>query len=149
MRVDFYGLAFETPRVTFFLRSPWRSSHLEHRLFDAVRGLPRVEPEEAPDELRLHLTDPKTWRAALQATTRVLKGWEEEADPASEKRSWRWMLEADANHAGYDHQGELASLWAFLRLSLDRGGVEDPEKGEDVDLDGFGVQVHGTGEREA
>jgi hypothetical protein len=75
MRVDFYGLAFETPRVTFFLRSPWRSSHLEHRLFDAVRGLPRVEPEEAPDELRLHLTDPKTWRMALQATTRVLKGW--------------------------------------------------------------------------
>ena len=80
---------------------------------------------------------------------RVLKGWEEEADPASEKRSWRWMLEADANPAGYDHQGELVSLWAFLRLSLDRGGVDDPEKGEDVDLDGFGVQIHGASDGEA
>jgi hypothetical protein len=143
MRVDFFGLAFEAPRVTFFLRSPWRSSHLEHRLFDAVQNLPRAEREQVPDELRVHITDPKTWRSALQATTRVLKGWEEEADPASEKRSWRWMLEADANAAGYDHQGEPASLWCFVRLSLDRGGLGEPDKGEDVDLDGFGVQIHG------
>ncbi len=143
MRVDFYGLAFESPRVTFFLRSPWRASHLEHRLFDAVRTLPRVELEQAPDELRVHITDPKTWRSALQATTRVLKGWEEEADPGGEKRSWRWMLEADANAAGYDHQGEPVSLWGFLRLGLDRGGLGEPDKGEDVDLDGFGLQIHG------
>ena len=99
MRVDFFGLAFEAPRVTFFLRSPWRSSHLEHRLFDAVQNLPRVEREEAPEELRVHISDPKTWRSALQATTRVLKGWEEEADPGGEKRSWRWMLEAAAVQA--------------------------------------------------
>ena len=51
MRADFYGLAFETPRVTVFLRSPWRSSYLEHRLFDAARGLPRVEPEGARAEM--------------------------------------------------------------------------------------------------
>jgi hypothetical protein len=143
MRVELFGLAFETPRATFFLRSPWRASYLEHRLFEAVRGVARAEPEEAADELRVHVSDPKAWRAALQATTRVLKGWEEEADPASEKRAWRWMLEADANHAGYDHAGEPASLWGFVRLSLDRGGVGEPDKGEDIDLDWFGVQVHG------
>ena len=34
MRVDFYGLAFETPRVTFYLRSPWRAAALEHKLFE-------------------------------------------------------------------------------------------------------------------
>src|SRR5436190_1080146 len=38
MRVDFYGLTFETPCVTFYLWSPWRSSALEHKLFEAVRA---------------------------------------------------------------------------------------------------------------
>ena len=57
------------------------------------------------------------------------------------------MLEADVNAAGYDHQGEPVSLWGFLRLSLDRGGLEEPDKGEDVDLDGFGLQI--PGERSA
>ena len=52
MRVDFYGLAFETSRVTFYLWSPWRASALEHKLFDALRGLPRLQPEEGPDALR-------------------------------------------------------------------------------------------------
>ncbi len=33
MRIDFYGLVFETPRVTFYLWSPWRAAALEHRLF--------------------------------------------------------------------------------------------------------------------
>jgi hypothetical protein len=143
MRVEFYGLTFETPSVTFFLRSPWRGTFLEHRLFDAVRSLPRVEQEQAPDEVRIHVTDPKTWKAALQATTRVLKGWEEEGDPGREKRSWRWLLEADANHAGYDHAGEPVSLWGFVRVSLERGGLGEAEKGEDVDLDWFGIQIHG------
>jgi hypothetical protein len=39
--------------------------------------------------------------------------------------------------------GEKASLWAFLRLSIDRGGPTEAEKGEDIDLNGFGVQVWG------
>src|SRR5262249_38408225 len=46
MRVDLYGLAFETPRVSFHLWSPWRASALEHRLFEVVRNLPRVEAEK-------------------------------------------------------------------------------------------------------
>jgi len=145
MRVDFYGLAFETSRVTFYLWSPWRSMALEHRVFEGLRQLPRVEFEEGADELRLHIDDPKTCRSALQAVARVLKGWQEEADPGSERRSWRWLLEGDTDADGYDHSGEPVSLWGFLRVSLERGGPGEPDKGEDIDLEGFGMQVPGPG----
>src|SRR2546421_11468216 len=87
MRIDFYGLAFETPRVTFHLWSPWRAAALEHRLFEVIRALPRVTAESSPDEWRLHVADPKTWRAAVQAAARVLKGWQGEADPGRGRRS--------------------------------------------------------------
>ena len=141
MQLDFYGLAFETPQVTFHLWSPWRAAALEHRLFEAVRGLPRAQSEEIADEWRVLVTDPKTWRQALQALTRVLKGWQEEAEQGTEKRSWRWLLEADTDDHGYDHTGETVTLWGFLRVSLDRGGVDEPEKGEDIDLQGFGLRI--------
>jgi hypothetical protein len=138
---DFYGLSLETPRVTFFLWSPWRASALEHRLFEAIRQLPRTEAEQQPDELRLHVGDQKTARQALQAVARVLMGWQEEADPGTEKRAWRWLIEGDSDAAGYDPTGEPFGLWAFLRLSLERGGPGEPDKGEDLDLEGFGLQV--------
>jgi hypothetical protein len=143
MRVDFYGLAFETPHVTFHLWSPWRAAALEHRLFEAVRNLPRVEGEAGPDELTLHVRDPKTCRAAIQAVARVLKGWQEEADPGSERRSWRWLLEGDSDADGYDHNGEPTSLWGIVRVSLERGGPGEPDKGEDIDLEGFGMRILG------
>jgi hypothetical protein len=148
MRCDFYGLAFEAPRVSFYLWTPWRATALEHRLFDTLRGLPRVSVEEAADEWRLDVTDPRTLRSALQAIERVLKGWQEEADPGSEKRSWRWLLEGDTDAHGYDHTGAPASLWGLLRVSLDRGGVGEPEKGEDIDLEGFGLEIPGAGPSE-
>ena len=141
MRFDFYGLAFETPRVTFFLWSPWRATALEHRLFEAVKNVPRAELEKAADEWRLHLADPKAWRAAVQAVARVLKGWQEEADPGSERRSWRWLVEGDTDAHGYDHTGEVASVWLLVRVSLDRGAAGEPDKGEDIDLEGFSVRV--------
>ena len=141
MRIDFFGLAFETSQVTFHLWSPWRAAALEHRLYEAVRHLPRVQGEEDADEWRLRVSDPKTWRAALQAVTRVLKGWEEDADPGSERRTWRWLLEADTDANGYDHSGEPLTLWGFLRVSLDRGSPGEPDKGEDVDLQGFGLRI--------
>ena len=50
MRIDFHGLAFETPFVTFHLWSPWRAAALEHRLFEAVQAAVRSEPENLPDE---------------------------------------------------------------------------------------------------
>jgi hypothetical protein len=125
------------------LWSPWRAAALEHRLFEAVRALPRVEMEEGPDEARLHVDDAKTCRAALQSVSRVLKGWQEEADPGSERRSWRWLLEADTDTDGYDHTGEPVSIWGFLRVSLERGGPAEPDKGEDIDLEGFGLEVRG------
>ena len=141
MRVGFYGLVFETPRVTYYLWSPWRAAALEHRLLEAVQALPRTEVEEAPDEVRLHLSDPKTCKNSLQAVARVLKGWQEEADPGTERRGWRWLLESDTDADGYDHAGEPASLWGFLRLSLERGGPGEGDKGEDIDLQGFGLRI--------
>jgi hypothetical protein len=143
MRFEFYGLAFETPKVVFHLWSPWRATSLEHRLFDAMRQLPRAEQEDGPDERRVSVTDPKTCRSALQAISRVLKGWQEDADTGSERRTWRWLVEGDTDDAGYDHNGEPASVWAFLRLGLERGGIGDAEKAEDVDLDGFGLEITG------
>jgi hypothetical protein len=143
MRVEFYGLAFETSQVTFHLWSPWRAAALEHRLFDALRSLPRTEFEQTPAEWRLHVRDPKAWRAALQALCRVLKGWQEEADPGSERRSWRWLLEGDSDADGYDHAGEPATLWGFLRVSVEQGGPGEPDKGEDIDLEGFGLRIWG------
>lgn len=143
MRVDFYGLAFEAPRVTFHLWSPWRAAALEHRLCEVVGGLPRTEKESTPDELRIHVTDPKTLRAAFQAVARVLKGWQEEADPGSERRSWCWLLEGDTDADGYDHNGEPTSLWGFIRVTLERGGPGESDKLEHLDLEGFGMRVWG------
>ena len=67
---------------------------------------------------------------------------QEDADPGGERRSWYWLLEGDTDSNGYDHTGEPTSLWGFLRVSLDRGGPGEPEKGEDLDLEGFGFQIH-------
>jgi hypothetical protein len=144
MRIVFHGLHFETPCVTFYLWSPWRAAMLEHRLFEVVQRLPRVQVEQGPDERRIHLNDPKAWRTVLQGVSRVLKGWQEEAEHGGERRTWRWLLEADSDADGYDAFGEAVSLWGFLHLSLERGGPGEPEKGEDVDLQGFGFRIWGA-----
>ena len=146
MRINLFGLVMDAPRVTFFLWSPWRCSALEHRLFDALKTIPAARLEADPDEIRLHLVDPSSWKIALQHISRILKGWEEEANDVGkeERRSWRWLIEADVDANGYDMQGEKANFWAYLRLSLDRGGPGDPEKGEDIDLNGLGLCVWGS-----
>jgi hypothetical protein len=141
MRVEFYGLVFETPKVTFHLTTPWRGTALEHKLFDAIRNLPRVEAEEGSDEWRADVKDPKTWRAALQAVSRVMKGWQEDAGPGGERRAWRWLFEGDTDEHGYDYQGEPVSIWAFLRVSMDRGSPGEGEKFEDIDLEWFGLRI--------
>ena len=141
MRIDFHGLIFDTPHLSFYLWTPWRASAIEHRLFEAVRQAVHEEPEENPDELRIDIDDPKMWRAAMQAMVRVLKGWQEDADAGRERRAFRWLLEGDCDHHGYDALGEPLSLWIFLRLTLERGEPGEPERGEEVDLHGFGVRV--------
>ena len=148
MRIDFFGLTFDTPGVTFYIWSPWRATQLEHKLFEAVKEVPGAKLESDPDELRIEVTDPKGWKQAVQSLSRVLKGWQEEASDGGkeERRGWRWLLEADVDANGYDMQGEKASFWAYLRLSLDRGGPGDGEKGEDIDLNGLGLCVWGTQE---
>ena len=141
MRFEFYGMTFETPKVTFYLWTPWRASMLEHKLFDAVANLPNVEREQAGDEFAVHISDPKVVRTALVAVSRVLKGWQEEAEMGTDRRTWRWLMDGDTNADGYDHNGEEFCLWGVLRVSLDRAGPGETEKGEDVDLEGFGLRV--------
>ncbi|MBL8864985.1 MAG: hypothetical protein JNK93_05440 [Planctomycetia bacterium] len=149
MLVDLFGLTMETPGVTFYLWSPWRCSAIEHKLFESVVGLPNGKLEREPDEVRLHVSEAKAWKQAVQNMSRVLKGWQEEGvDANNEKRAWRWLIEADVDANGYDHKGEKAAFWLFLRLSMDRGGpAEDEEKAEDLDLNGFGVCVWGKDEK--
>ena len=142
MKVEFYGLAVDTLGVTFHLWSPWRCSELEHRLFEAVKSVPGAEFEVAADELSVHIDDPKQWKQANTHMARILKGWQEGATEAgSERRGWRWLIEADVDASGYDMQGEKAVFWAYVRLSLDRGGPGESEKGEDIDMNGFGVSM--------
>ncbi|MCE9533356.1 MAG: hypothetical protein K8T89_19855 [Planctomycetes bacterium] len=147
MRVELYGLLFETPEVSFQLWSPWRASAIEHKLFDAIRQLPQARIVSAPDELTAAFTDAKSVRSAILAVERILKGWQEEAsDSGSDRRTWRWLIEADTDSNGYDHAGERASLWAFLRLTLERSAPGETEKAiEDIDMNGFGMRI-GSGE---
>ncbi len=144
MRIELYGLGFDTPSVSFYLWTPWRAASLEVKCFEAVAKLSGLKVEKSAEELRVDLDDPKTWKQAIQAVARVMKGWQEEAEPGNEKRTWRWLLEADADADGYDHYGEKASLWGFLRVSLDRGNLAEGEKGEDLDMDNFGFRIWGS-----
>ncbi len=151
MRVDFYGLILESPGVTVYLRSPWRCTLLEHKLFEVVCTIPGVTVERQANEWRAYLSEPRLWQHALSHIARVLKGWQEEAADSTreERRRWRWMLEADVDASGYDLQGLRACFWAYLRLSIDYGGPADYDKeGEDIDLHGFEVCIWGNAEAE-
>ena len=149
MRVDLYGITFETSAVTFYLWSPWRSSALEHKLFDAIRLLPHAVFESTPDELRANVSEGKTVKQAILTVERILKGWQEEAsDGGTDRRTWRWLVEADTDPHGYDHNGDKASLFAFLRLTLERSAPGETDKGlEDIDLNGFGMRIMGGEEK--
>lgn len=146
MKVDLFGLTMDAPGVTVYLWTPWRCSLLEHKLFESLKGVPNTKFEIEPDEARLHATDTKAWRAILERLTRVLKGWQEEAsDAGTEKRSWRWLVEADVDANGFDYKGEKTAFWLFCRLTIDRTdpGNGHEEKFEDIDMEGFGICVWG------
>ena len=147
MRIDLFGLWMEAPGVTFYLWSPWRCSLLERKNVRGAKAVPNASVEPGTDEVRLHITEQKSWKVAIQNLSRVLKGWQEEASDAAkdERRAWRWLLESDVDASGYDMQGERASFWAYVRLVIDRGGPGE-EKGEDLDMNGFGVQIWGNHE---
>jgi hypothetical protein len=144
MQVGLYGLRFVTEKATFFLWSPWRATAIEHRIFEAIRQLPGATLQNEPDELRIDIEEEKTWKLAIKAVERVLKGWQEEAsDSNGDRRAWYWLMESDTDANGYDHAGEAAQLWGYLRLLLE-GPTEqngDPGKGEWIDLEGFGFKI--------
>lgn len=145
MQIDFYGMRFETPRVTCYLWMPWRATALEHRIFTAVRKLPDAVVETEKHDEHIHITDESLWEQTFHVVSRVLLGWQEDAVTAEERRSWRWVLEGNTDNHGFDHTGEPASVWLFLRLSLDQGGPAEPEKGEDLDLHSFGIRLWAAG----
>ena len=141
MQIDFYGLRFEAARVTCYLQTPWRASALEHRLFNEAKQLPGVHLETTPEELRVQIADDKTWKQSLLNMSRLLKGWQEEAtDAGKERRVYRWLFEGDTDEHGYDHANEVASLYLYLRVGLDRGDLEQEEPSEWIDLNGFGIR---------
>src|SRR6516162_1381276 len=146
MQIDFYGFRFEASRITCTLWSPWRASALEHRLFNELKLLPGVHLETSADELCVQIADAKIWRQALANMSRLLKGWQEEAASAGkERRLYRWLFEADTDEHGYDHADEVACLWAYLRVGLDRGDLDEEETSEWIDLTGFGLRFWPVG----
>ena len=96
------------------------------------------------DRGALHVEAQATLAAELLAAARAPGATVDarrEHDAGGDRRAWRWMVEGDADAHSYDHAGEKASIWAFLRLSLERGAPADGERGEDIDLNGFGFRV--------
>lgn len=146
MHIDFYGQQFEAARVTCYLWSPWRATALEHRLFNEVKQLPGVHLEQQPDELRVQIASEEAWNQALVKMSRLLKGWQEEASgTGKERRDYRWLIEGDTDEHGYDHAGDVASLWIYLRAGLERGDFDDAEPSEWIDLHGFGFRLWPVG----
>jgi hypothetical protein len=146
MHIDFYGLQFEASKVTCYLWAPWRASALEHRLFNEVKQLPGVHLEQQYEELRVQIADAKVWKQAMHNMSRLLKGWQEEATGAGkERRTYRWLIEGDTDEHGYDHANEVASLWLYLRVGLDRGDFDEAEPSEWIDMHGFGLRLWPVG----
>ena len=138
MKLDLYGLVFDSAGATIYLWSPWRATSIEVRLFETVSRLPGVSPiEKRDDEMRFHVAEEKIWRQMIQTVARVMKGWQEEAAETNEKRLWRWFLEADTDTDGYDHLGERSAVWGFLRVALERGNPGEGEKSEELELENF------------
>ena len=146
MQIDFYGLRIEAAKVIVYLWSPWRATALEHRLFNEVKQLPGLHLEQQHDELRIQIDDTETLNKALLSMSRLLKGWQEEATSAGkERRQYRWLIEGDTDEHGYDHTGDVACIWIFVRIGLDRGDFDEGEPSEFVDLHGFGLRLWPVG----
>ena len=144
MQVNLYGMSFLTEGITFYLWSPWRCMAIEHRLFEAIRVLPGTQFTKELDEVSVEVTSEKTWDLAREAVERTLKGWQEEAaDAGTDRRSWYWLIESDTDIHGYDHGGEEANLWCFLRLVVESGAEANGEGGKTdmIDLEGFGMSI--------
>ena len=146
MLADLLGLQMNVEGVTFHLWSPWRCTALELRLFDAIKQIPGLVADTPPDEICLSLQTDKQWGQAHEHLQRVLKGWQEESSDAGvERRTWRWLIEADTDTDGYDLHGERSCFWAYLRVALERGGPGETDKTEDVDFSGFGISFWNKG----
>jgi hypothetical protein len=144
MQINLMGLIFETPCVVVHLYSPWRASALENKLFENIRQIPGLVLEQSQDELIISIRDLKTWKIALDACVRSLKGWQEDADLGLERRFWYWHVEGDVDADGYDHTGESASLWVLISAVLERAEIgPDISKIEPIEFEHFCIQIQG------
>ena len=99
--------------------------------------------DEDVDGQHVIVDDVKNWKPALQAVIRTLKAWQEEASPVNgEERLWCFVVEGNVTSNGYDIHGQPATIQVFVRLGLVRGGGPvDIDKGDEIDLDGFSIQI--------
>jgi hypothetical protein len=142
MRIDLYGLTFDAAATYFFVGPAWECPYGAVKLFDAVAAVPQVRLEQLDDGgRRAHVPNPKVWKAARAAAERVLKGWQEEAEPGGPRRLWHWVLEAETDAAGNDGDGDPAYWLGYVRLREDESGVGEDEHGEERDLHRFGVYI--------
>ncbi len=49
-------------------------------------------------------------------------------------------LRGDTDEHGYDHANEIACLWIYLRVGLDRGELDEDDPSEWIDLQSFGLR---------
>lgn len=141
MEITFYQFCITTQKIAIHLYSCWRASQLEHKLFDSARTIVGKEPDRKDDSLVLTITAESTWNQLFQNWVRILKGWEEDAVPGDERRRWRWVIEGDTDHYGYNHNGDNFALWVFLRTSIEHGEANAAESIDEFDLDALGIQL--------
>ena len=111
-----------------------------------MKQLAGVHLESTLEELRVQIADGKTFKQGLSSMSRLLKGWQEEAAGVSkERRVYRWLIEGDTDEHGYDHSNEVACLWIYLRVGLDRGDLEVDEPSEWIDMNGIGFRLWPVG----
>ena len=90
----FQPQAAELPAVRFSVEMLFRD--IEAKFKVRGRWMRRRDDPSTYMEVYEGVTDAKAFRATLQMAERVLKGWQEEAtDAGTDRRSWRWMVEAD------------------------------------------------------
>jgi len=142
MKVNISGVCIETRKIVVYLKSPWRANALEHKLFEAARQIPEVQVEESQAEYKIVLKNIEKFQTLLESCTRILKGWQEDADLGTERRFWCWLFEGDADASGYDHNGNPASIWIFVRAIIEHAEHSmDAPKVEHVDLESFNFEL--------
>jgi len=126
----------EVQRLGVTLEAIWLThAHIDHAGATGTLAredkLPIIGPHEAD----------QFWIDALPQQSRMFGFPSAEAFAPT-----RWLLDGDTYAHGYDHGVEPFSVWGIVRATLERGGPDEPEMGEDIDLEGFGFRIWAGGQ---